>query len=44
LVKAVCSPGGTTEEAVKVFNESQFADIIDQAVTACRDKSIKLSK
>ena len=35
LITAVCSKGGTTIEAIKVFNDKDFAGIIDDAVTAC---------
>lgn len=35
----VCSPGGTTIEAVKLLEEQKFEDIIMQAVKACEDKS-----
>jgi pyrroline-5-carboxylate reductase len=44
LINAVCSKGGTTIEAVKIFNERRLADIIDEAVTACYNKSVKLAK
>lgn len=40
----VCSPGGTTVEAVKVFEERGLYKIIDDAVKACIDKSAVLSK
>lgn len=40
----VCSPGGTTIEAVKVFEESGLYDIIDKAVAACIDKSRRMGK
>ena len=35
----VCSPGGTTIEAVKVLEEQGFEDIVVQAVKACEEKS-----
>ena len=35
LITAVCSKGGTTIEAMKVFNDKDFAGVIDDAVTAC---------
>ncbi len=35
----VCSPGGTTIEAVKVLEEQGFEDIVMQAVKACEEKS-----
>lgn len=40
----VCSPGGTTIEAVKVFEECRLYEIIDEAVKACVEKSAVLSK
>lgn len=40
----VCSPGGTTIEAVKVFEECGLEDIIVKAVDACINRSKKLSK
>lgn len=40
----VCSPGGTTIEAVKVLEEKGFEDIIGQAVRACADKSKKMGE
>lgn len=39
----VCSPGGTTIEAVKVFEERRLYDIIDEAVKACVEKSRLMS-
>ncbi|MCD7823278.1 MAG: pyrroline-5-carboxylate reductase [Oscillospiraceae bacterium] len=40
----VCSPGGTTIEAVKVLEEQGFEDIIVQAVEACAEKSKLMGK
>jgi len=42
LKDAVCSPGGTTIEAVKVLEEKGFRSSIIEAVDACADKSKKL--
>lgn len=39
----VCSPGGTTVEAVKVLEECGFEDIICRAVDACINRSKELS-
>ncbi len=39
----VCSPGGTTIEAVKVFDECDLEGIVDKAVTACIEKSKKMA-
>lgn len=44
LIKAVCSPGGTTIEAVKVFNESDFDNIVSRAMDACTGKAELLKK
>lgn len=44
LKDAVCSPGGTTIEAVKKLEECSFKGTIIQAVEACAEKSKKLSK
>lgn len=40
----VCSPGGTTIEAVKVFEECDLEGIVQKAVTACIEKSKWMSK
>ena len=42
LKDAVCSPGGTTIEAVKVLEEKGFRSSIIEAVDACAEKSKKL--
>ncbi|MBR5192700.1 MAG: pyrroline-5-carboxylate reductase [Clostridia bacterium] len=42
LISAVCSKGGTTIEAVKVFNEKNINSIIDQAIDACIKRSKEL--
>ena len=38
----VCSPGGTTIEAVKVFEEKGLMDIIKEGMEACRKRSSEL--
>lgn len=43
LIKAVCSPGGTTIEALAVFDDMDLSGIVDKAVDACTKKSVKLS-
>ncbi|WP_392565568.1 pyrroline-5-carboxylate reductase [Utexia brackfieldae] len=43
LKDMVCSPGGTTIEAVKIFEEKAFRGAIIDAVTACINKSKQLS-
>lgn len=42
LRAAVTSPGGTTAAALKVFEERGFRDLVKQAVTAARDRSVEL--
>lgn len=42
LINAVCSKGGTTIEAVKVYNESGLSEITDKAVAACIKRSAEL--
>lgn len=44
LIGNVCSPGGTTIEAMKVFEENKTREIIGRAVDACVAKSEELSK
>jgi pyrroline-5-carboxylate reductase len=44
LRQRVTSPGGTTEAALTVFNEGDFADLIDRALIAARDRAGELSK
>ena len=43
LISNVCSKGGTTIEAVKVFEQSNFKGIIADAVAACVKRSKELS-
>lgn len=43
LKDAVCSPGGTTIEAVKVLEERGFRAAIMDAMEACAEKSRKMS-
>lgn len=44
LREKVTSPGGTTEAAIKRFEEGGLRDLISQALTEARDRSIELSK
>ncbi|MFT5690871.1 MAG: pyrroline-5-carboxylate reductase [Oceanicoccus sp.] len=44
LRRRVSSPGGTTVEAIRVFEEAGLADIVTKAMTACRDRSAELAK
>lgn len=43
LIKEVCSPGGTTIEALAVFDNMELYGIVSKAVEACTEKSKKLS-
>ncbi len=43
LITGVCSKGGTTIEAIKVFEEKNFRGIVSDAVTACVKRSRELS-
>ena len=44
LKDMVCSPGGTTIEAVKSLEKNGFRGVVMDAVEACMKKSIKMSK
>ena len=39
LTRRVCSPGGTTIEAVRVFEERDLEGIVAEAIRACMDKA-----
>jgi pyrroline-5-carboxylate reductase len=43
LREKVTSPGGTTEAALKRFEEGKLRDLFTQALTEARDRSIELS-
>lgn len=43
LIRMVCSPNGTTERAMKSFEENGFCDIISQAMQACQKRAIELA-
>lgn len=42
LISSVCSKGGTTIEAIKVYNQSNLTDITHKAVDACIKRSKEL--
>ncbi len=42
LISAVCSKGGTTIEAVNVYNDNNLTDITDQAIDACVKRAEEL--
>jgi len=44
LRRRVTSPNGTTHEAITSFERNHFRDIVDQAMTACADRSRELAK
>ena len=44
LKDQVCSPGGTTIEAVGSFEKTGFRSSVMEAIRVCTEKSIKLSK
>ena len=39
LINMVASKGGTTEAALKVFNENSFAEIINEAMVSCTERA-----
>ncbi len=43
LRRQVTSPGGTTEQALKSFNEADLAGIVSRALTAARDRGRELA-
>jgi pyrroline-5-carboxylate reductase len=44
LRRQVTSPGGTTEQAIKTFEQGKLSDLIDQALNAAHDKAVELAK
>lgn len=44
LRERVTSPGGTTEQAIKVFQEQQLIKIFEQAMAAARDRATELAE
>lgn len=42
LISAVCSKGGTTIEAVNVFNDCDLDGVVEKAFDACLNRSIEL--
>jgi len=44
LRKRVTSPGGTTEQAIKTFEQGEFTVLVKKALQAAHDRSVALSK
>ncbi len=44
LINAVCSKGGTTIEAIKVYEQNDIASITDKAIEACIKRAEELEK
>ena len=44
LRHSVTSPGGTTEQAVQTFEQHGLRELVEQALTAARDRSVELSQ
>ena len=44
LREAVTSKGGTTYEALKVFNESNLMETVSKALDACKNRAEEMSK
>lgn len=43
LRRRVTSPNGTTERAIKTFQEEGFETLVEHALTACRDRATELA-
>ncbi|MBC7113368.1 MAG: pyrroline-5-carboxylate reductase [Candidatus Methanomethyliales bacterium] len=43
LINAVASPGGTTEEALKIMNSKGFTEIVSQAISAAIERSKRMA-
>ena len=44
LRRMVTSPGGTTAEALKVFEKGKFIELVEQAVVAAYNKAQELGR
>jgi pyrroline-5-carboxylate reductase len=44
LRQKVTSAGGTTEQAIKTFEENDFSQLVSKALHAARDRSVEMSK
>jgi pyrroline-5-carboxylate reductase len=43
LRQNVTSPGGTTEQAIRVLQEGKLAELFDGALAAARDRAVELA-
>ncbi|WP_187265532.1 pyrroline-5-carboxylate reductase [Reinekea thalattae] len=43
MCQNVCSPNGTTERAIRSFEANNIDEWVDQAMSACYDRSVELS-
>lgn len=44
LIRAVCSPNGTTERAMQVFNEEKVDETIDRAMRRCTERAEEMAR
>jgi pyrroline-5-carboxylate reductase len=44
LRQRVTSPGGTTQQAIKTFEEGRFVPLVSKALHAARDRSVEMSQ
>jgi pyrroline-5-carboxylate reductase len=44
LRRRVTSPGGTTEQAIKTFEQGHFMDVVASAISAANTRSIELAR
>ncbi len=44
LRRRVTSPGGTTQQAIETFERGGFAELVNKALHAARDRSVEMSK
>jgi pyrroline-5-carboxylate reductase len=44
LIRIVASPGGTTEAALRKFDDLRFSDIVSHAVHAAAERSRELGR
>ncbi len=44
LRQKVTSPGGTTEQAIKTFEQGEYHELVSKALHAARDRAVEMSK